>query len=115
MSTQLFVSMFHRNDFVDLLKSCCDFTDTFCIFNCASYKKICFLNKLQPFLDVLTSHYHISKQYYATRPMNYVRFLTIIRQLCKHFNILYTPVKKNLRSTYEISYFIYIMSNENNL
>lgn len=114
MSTQLFVSMFPIHDFVDLLQSCCDFTDDFCILNTASYKKLCFLNTLQPFLHVLTNHYHVSKQSYATRPMNYVRFLTIIRQLCKHLIITYTPVKKNIRSTYEISYVIYIMPNENN-
>lgn len=114
MSTQLFVSTFPRDAFVDFLKSCGDFNGNLCIVNTVSYKKICFLNKLHPFLHELTSYYHVSKQYYVTRPINYVRFLTIIRQLCKHLNITYTTLKTNIRSTYEISYIIYITPNENN-
>lgn len=114
MSTQLFVSLLPRDAFINFLKSSCEFNDNLCIFNTVSYKKNCFLNTLQPFLNELTNYYHVSKQYYVKRNMSYVRLLTIIRQVCKHLNITYTIVKKNIRSTYEIYYIIYITPNENN-
>ena len=75
--------------------------------NKASYKKSIFNDKLKNFLEKIESYYHNSKKYYVTRKLNYSKFITIIRQICKHNNILYTSKIKYDKSNYDIIYYIY--------
>ena len=58
-------------------------------------------------IDYLLPLYYTSKQFYLTREMNYSYFLTIIRQLCKVCNILFTYKIKYISSKYMIEYYIY--------
>ena len=52
-------------------------------------------------------NYYTSKKFYLTREMTYSYFLTIIRQLCKVCNILFTYKIKYISSKYMIEYYIY--------
>ena len=58
-------------------------------------------------IDYLLPLYYSSKQFYLTRKMTYNYFLTIIRQLCKVCNILFTYKIKYISSKYMIEYYIY--------
>jgi|TARA_B100001059_G_C17578312_1_gene448576 hypothetical protein len=58
-------------------------------------------------IDYLLPLYYTSKQFYLTREMKYNYFLTIIRQLCKVCNILFTYKIKYISSKYMIEYYIY--------
>ncbi len=71
------------------------------------YKKLQFNNKLQLFLDSLLEYYHLSKQYYLTRQMNYTKFITVIRQLCKINKLSFTSKITYDKSKYNIVYYIY--------
>ena len=75
------------------------------------YKKLLMFNKLKPFIDKLDEHYYCSKKGYLRRSMNYRNFVTIIRQLCKYFDIKIVSTIKYSRSNYEIEYDIYLFSN----
>tara|TARA_Y100000748_G_C15464964_1_gene476492 strand:+ start:145 stop:471 length:327 start_codon:yes stop_codon:yes gene_type:complete len=62
---------------------------------------------LTKYIDYLLPCYYRSKQFYLTRDMTYNHFLTIIRQVCKVCNILFTYKIKYISSKYMIEYYIY--------
>ena len=64
-------------------------------------------NYLNEFIENIKPNYHISKQYYLTRKLNYSKFITIIRQICKSNEIPYTSEITYNKSSYEIQYYIY--------
>ena len=73
-----------------------------------SFKKSQFNNKLQPFLDDLEKYYHLSKKFYVQRKLNYTKFITILRQICKSLKINYTSKIIYDKSKYDIIYNIHI-------
>ena len=81
--------------------------DTDYYINNILYKKLIYNNFLTPFLEEVKTYYFPGKRYYAERDMNYSKFLTIVRQICNHNNILYTKKILYLKNTYEIVYNIY--------
>ena len=85
------------------------------VFNNESYKKGQMNNYIDTFLLQLKDYYIKSKQIYLERTMNYKRFLTIIRQICKSQDIYIEMKIKYSKSTYEIVYFIYNNVNEENI
>ena len=78
------------------------------------YKKLIYNNFLTPFLEEVKSYYFPCKKYYAERDMNYSKFLTIVRQICNHNNVLYTKKILYVKNTYEIVYNIYPFEHKNN-
>jgi hypothetical protein len=73
------------------------------------YKKAFLNNNVDIFLKSIEPLYYKSKVFYIKRKMNYKRFSTIIRQICKHLLIPFTSKIKYYNSEYEIKYFIYPM------
>ena len=69
------------------------------------YKKCVFNNIVQPWLLTLKPYYHLSKVYFVERPMTYLHFLTVLRQLC-HLSttIEYKTELSYANSGYEIVY-----------
>ena len=78
-----------------------------------SFKKSQFNNKLQPFLDDLEKYYHLSKKFYVQRKLNYTKFITILRQICKKNKIPFSSTIKYDKSSYNIIYYIYNVNNLN--
>jgi hypothetical protein len=72
-----------------------------------SYNKAKFHHDIATFCNTLLPYYHQSKQYYATRKMNYNNFTTIIRQVCKLCFVNYTSKTEYSNSAYNIVYYIY--------
>ena len=85
MVSQQFKTIVPKEDFVKFISSCCDFNvnNNVYIFSNNSYKRAQLSETLQPFLDSILECYHKSKQHYVLRKMNYTRFITVIRQICK--------------------------------
>ena len=73
----------------------------------SAFKKAQFIDCLGDFIETIKPYYHISKRFYLTRKLNYSRFVTIIRQICKHNEIPFTSHIKYDKSTYSINYYIY--------
>ena len=82
-------------------------TDSYYILNFSSFKKANFKGIWDPFIEVIKPYYHKSKQYYVERKMNYNRFMTIIRQICKYNAVMFSSKIKYNESKYNIDYFIY--------
>ena len=76
------------------------------MFNKYCFKKSMLEKKIHIFLECIKPYYHLSKKYYIDRDMTYVRFATILRQLCKLHNISIESKIKYFNSTYENIYFI---------
>ena len=74
----------------DLLDEYASKNDKYYIVDNVFYKKLQFNNVLSSFLESMKQYYHVSKQYYLTRTQNYVKFLTVIRQICKFNNLSFT-------------------------
>ena len=77
------------------------------VINKASFKKSIFNNSLDEFKEDIKPHYHKSKLYYVERELNYPKFITLLRQICKCNHISYTSKIQYNKSTYDIIYYFY--------
>ncbi len=81
------------------------------LFTYLQYKKAEYNNHIAHVCDSLYEYYIDSKKHYVTRIHTYNSFNTIIRQLCKLHNILFTiSVKYNISRSYS-EYTIYLEDN----
>ena len=72
------------------------------------YKKMRYYEYYDEWLLCLKPYYHLSKQVYTTRKISYNGFTTILRQLCKHFDLEYSYMyDKNEQYKY-LKYYITI-------
>ena len=112
MKSQIFKNIIPIEILYDLLKHVIsdDDSNEYYIINKIIYKKLNYNDDLNKFLNDIKDYYYISKQFYVTRDMNYTRFLTIIRQICKINNVMIEHKINFIKNSYEIIYYI----NKNN-
>ena len=103
---------FDINILYKYLKDICDiYSDNSCnfyIFDNISYKKLEFYNNIEKFINEIDPYDIKSKKHYITRKLDYNKFLTIIRQICKFSKIQYFSKINYDKSKYFIKYFIEI-------
>jgi hypothetical protein len=107
MVSQIFKEHLPNEVIFKLLDDIAVKSDKYYVLNNNSYKKGMFNNIIIDFINQCMPHYHISKQKYLERKINYNSFITIIRQICKFNNIIYTSQIKYDKCTYDIVYYIY--------
>ncbi len=110
MSKQIIKTPISNDILFDLLKKInmnSNKLDNKYIINNYSFKLAKFKGYLQEFIKKIHDNYHVSKQYYLNRKLNYSKFITIIRQICKANDIPYTSEIVYNKSTYEINYYVY--------
>lgn len=73
-----------------------------------AFRKMIFHGYDKDFCNTLQEYYYPSKRFYVTRTMTYKSFTNIVRQICKHNNILFNSSIRYSDSKYAIDYFIYI-------
>lgn len=78
------------------------------IYNNNSYKKGIFNENIASFIEGCKPYYHLSKHKYLERKMTYNNFTTVLRQICKHNNIVYASHIVYDKSKYDIFYYIYL-------
>ena len=108
---QIFKNKYPINKFIDLLDKISykenKKTNIYLIDN-STYKISQYKDILNSFLKELKFYYHKSKYFYIERKTTYTNFITIIRQICKSHNI---PIISKIlyeKSTYRMSYYIYL-------
>jgi hypothetical protein len=77
-------------------------------FNKYCFKRGIYNGEIDNFIKTCFDYYHPSKHSYLTRKMTYSNFMTILRQICKLHNIMYSTDIKYSGSSYEIIYKIYL-------
>ena len=96
---------------IDLLIDVCDSTPTSYIFNKTSYKRSKLNSSLiQSHLDRIAPYYHTSKSHYIDNGKSNRGLATIIRQLCKYYNIKIDINNEYIFSKTLIRYTIHIQS-----
>ena len=96
-----------KDNVENILKLICQPYKTYIKCNKFYYKKLLIENKLSDILNKLEPYYYNSKKYYL-KNTTYNGLTTILRQLCKLFNIPYTSKIIYNKSKYIIEYYIYL-------
>ena len=104
---QIFKTNLEYNKIKSFIQQFGDKYPQFYLINEHTYTRSKLNGVLNECIDYLLPLYYKSKQFYLTREMKYNHFLTIIRQLCKMCNILFTYKIKYISSKYMIEYYIY--------
>jgi hypothetical protein len=107
MSIQIFKNNVPNKIIFDLLNLICVKNEKYFIFNNNSFKKGLFNDEIVKFFEMCKPYYHISKQKYLERKVDYNSFTTVLRQICNFNKITYTSQIKYDKSTYNIFYYIY--------
>jgi len=107
MSDQIFIKSIPNDYFYKFIDSitCGDKTKFYCV-DSSSFKRSKLNNSLDMFLLYLDDYYHIAKKFYIQRKMTYLRFITILRQICKKNNIQLKSSMVYDHSKYYIVYYI---------
>ena len=108
MSTQIFKQKVPTELLFNLLDSICMKNEKHYTFNINAFKKGIFTNKIADFFKECESYYHLSKKKYLERKITYNTFATVLRQICNNNKITYTSQIKYDKSSYEITYYIYM-------
>jgi hypothetical protein len=108
MKNQLFKTTIDPEVLWIFLKENCEEEEGYYIFNKSLYKKAVFRDTITPFTRQLNVYYYDSKKHYVTRKMDYIKFTTILRQLCNSIDVNYETQLVYNNSTYEIVYYIYL-------
>lgn len=107
MTTQVIKYSIPTEVLFELLDKICKKTNKYYTLNKVSFKLAEYHNYTQAFCDKIITHYYLSKQYYMTRKLDYCKFATIIRQMCKSMGIHFISKILYDNSNYEIVYYIY--------
>jgi hypothetical protein len=75
--------------------------------NNSTHKKNSFNKKISPLLHDISGYYRPNKLTYIKNGTTYRGFLTILRQLCKLWEIPYEKNVKYDKNTYDIEYFFF--------
>lgn len=94
------------NILYDFLDIGTNILNNYYVFNKEIYKKYVYNNNIESFCKLLKKYYKKSKFFYLERDMNFIKFVTIIRQLCNYLNIEYKTSTKYDKNTYNIIYYI---------
>jgi len=108
MTSQLFKENIPMTILYDFLEKICvkDSVNNLFIFSKAAFKKAEIYDLLTNFKEVIKPYYHASKQYYVERDLTFIRFMTIIKQICHLNNNEITSKIVYNKSKYEMEYYI---------
>jgi hypothetical protein len=107
MTKQIFKKYIPTDLFYEFLDKICLKTEKYYLIDMNAYRKMLFFNYNIPFIESIKEYYHASKQFYLERKISYNSFATIVRQICKSNNIMFTSQIKYNESKYNIDYLIY--------
>lgn len=107
MNSQIFKKDIPNDTLFTFLDTICLKTDKYYLIDYNSYKKMIFNKSHIEFCDNLKEYYYLGKHFYLEREMTYKSFTNIIRQICKHNNIMFTSNMKYNKSNYNIDFLIY--------
>ena len=110
MSSQIFKHKIPNELLFDLLEQISMKTNKYYIFNNNSYKKGIFNVVIDVFIESCKQFYHVSKYKYLDRKLTYNNFTTILRQICKCNQLVYTSHIVYDKSDYNILYYIYFLN-----
>lgn len=106
MPSQIFKSPPDMNVFKKFLDDVCDIENDRYVFSMAAFKRSEMFDHTTIFCHYLEECYYDSKKFYVQRRMTYKNFITVIRQVCKVWDLDYTTQTRYYKSSYEMVYII---------
>ena len=106
-NNQLFKQKVDNKILFDLLDGIALKSDKCYVLDQNAYKKMLYHNLHEDFYKSLTDCYYTSKRFYLTRKICYKSFTNVVRQICKHNNIMFNSSIKYNESKYNIVFYIY--------
>lgn len=106
-NNQLFKTPIENSVLFNLLDKIAQKTDKCYTIDQNAFRKMCFHGYEKNFCETLMDHYYSSKQFYIKRNFTYKSFTNVVRQICKHNNILFNSRICYNNSKYNIVFFIY--------
>lgn len=91
-----------------IIQSLCNHENNYFFINDTIFKQNIFNNKISSILYELKDFYFDTKLKYIENGVKYKGFITIIRQLCKLWDIKYNNKIKYNKNKYDIEYYFYI-------
>ncbi len=107
MNSQIFKKDIPDELLFEFLEKICLKTDKYYLIDYNAFKKMIFNKIHSEFVESLKEYYYLGKYFYLEREMTYKSFTNIVRQICKHNNIMYTSSMKYNKSKYNIDYLVY--------
>jgi len=107
MKNQIFKTPINPEVMWGFFKENCSEFEEYFVFNKTNYKKALFNNKIEPFIEKIINYYYDSKKYFVTRKMDYMKFITVLRQVCNSLELKYKNDIIYDKSNYEITYCFY--------
>jgi len=107
MINQIFRKNVDPQILYELLSKICLITDKYYCVDMNAFRKMTFHLYHEEFFKTLLDYYHVSKQFYLTRPLTYNSFTTVLRQICKSNEIMFTSTIHYNQSKYTINYFVF--------
>jgi len=107
MKNQIFKTIIQPEVLWNFLKENGEKNEDHYIFNKNLYKKAVFHDNITTFINGLDVYYYESKKHYIRRKMDYIKFITILRQLCNSIDVKYETQLVYNNSSYEIVYSIF--------
>ena len=90
----------------------CQKTDKCYIVDITAFKRAIYNNDLEMFIQSIKEYYYMSKLHYIDMThASYNKFNTIIRQLCKCNNVVFSKNIKYDKSTYSVVYNVHYGDN----
>jgi len=107
-NNQLFLKNVENELLVELLDKICQRKNNCYCLDQNAFRKMLFHGYDKDFCNSITEYYYPSKQFYVTRTMTYKSFTNIVRQVCKHNNIMFNSSIRYSNSDYMIEFYIYV-------
>ena len=107
-NNQLFIKNINNDVLIELLDKICHKKPGHYHLDQNAFRKMVFHGYDKDFCDYIKEYYYTSKQFYVTRTLTYKSFTNIVRQICKHNNIMFNSSIRYNDSKYSIEFYIYL-------
>jgi len=107
MPSQIFKNEYPIQALFNFLELYSDKKHNYYYFTKTNFKKAIYEEAVLPYCQSLKEYYYLSKHKYLDKKQTYRSFITIIRQICKCYQLSFTSKIKYDKSNYEIVYYIY--------
>jgi len=81
--------------------------NNYVMMNPNNFKRAKYSESLKEFLDKLEPYYHSSKKKYINRDMNYMQFITVLRQISHTNDVFFTYKIKYTNSKHYMEYYFF--------
>jgi protoporphyrinogen oxidase len=108
MGSQVFRTVPDYHKVFSLLNEVCDKSEKIFVIKDTTFRQLLYNEKIEEFYDYLRNFYHKSKQFYLNITRGYSGFLSVLRQLCKIFDVSYISKVVHHHATYTNTLLIYV-------